>query len=112
MICVPYSYININRHADTEFEAFAEEFFLQEMQANPIHFHYSVDDPSIYNIDESSLTMPIYREGEAANDTYAISMIADKLDKFDQMKLSDSNSYLCGLMRSYIDTVSRTASYP
>ncbi len=102
----------MHRHADTEFEAFAEEFFLQEMQANPIHFHYSVDDPSIYNIDESSLTMPIYHEGEAANDTYAISMIADKLDKFDQMKLSDSNSYLCGLMRSYIDTVSRTASYP
>lgn len=102
----------MHRHADAKFEAFAEEFFLQEMQANPIHFHYSVDDPSVYNIDESSLTMPIYREGEAANDAYAISVIADKLDKFDKMNLSDSNSYLCGLMRSYIDTVSRTASYP
>lgn len=102
----------MHSHADAEFEAFAENFFLQEMQANPIHFHYSVDDPLIYDIDESTLKMPVYHEGEASNDAYAISLIADKLDKYSGMNLSDSNGYLCELMRSYIDTVSRTAAYP
>ena len=102
----------MHSHADAEFEAFAEDFFLQEIQANPIHFHYSVDDPSIYHIDESALKMPIYHEGEAANDIYALSLIADKLDRYSDMNLNDSNRYLCGLMRSYIDAVSHTAAYP
>ena len=102
----------IHFHADAEFEAFAEDFFLQEMQANPIHFHYSVDDPSIYHIDETSLKMPVYHDGEAANDIYALSLISAKLEKYSNMNLSDSNRYLCGLMSSYIDTVSHTAAYP
>lgn len=52
-------------HADAAFEAFAEDFFLQEMQGNPIHFHYSVDDPSRYHIDEAAIKMPVYHAGEA-----------------------------------------------
>ena len=99
-------------HADAEFETFAEEFFLQEIQANPIHFHYSVDDPSAYHIDEATLKMPVYHEGEAANDIYALSLISEQLKKYNSMKLSESNRYLCGLMSSYIDAVSGTAAYP
>lgn len=99
-------------HADAEFEAFAEKFFLQEMQGNPIHFHYSVDDPSKYHIDEAAIKMPVYHAGEAANDSYALSLISEQLDKYCRMNLSDSNRYLCELMRSYIDTVSRTAAHP
>lgn len=102
----------MHSHADAKFEAFAEDFFLQEMQANPIHFHYSVDDPSIYNINESDLKIPVYHEGEAANDIYALSLIADQLDKYSRMNLNDNNRYLCELMRSYIDAVSHTAAYP
>ncbi len=102
----------IHRHADTEFEAFAEEFFLQEIQANPIHFHYSVNDPSIYHIDEAALRMPVYHEGEAASDIYALSLISEKLEKYSSMNLTDNNRYLCGLMSSYIDAVSLTAAYP
>ena len=105
-----FGYVHI--HSDAEFEAFAEDFFLQEIQANPIHFHYSVDDPSTYHIDEADLKMPIYREGEATNDIYTLSLISEKLEKYSGMNLSDTNRYLCGLMSSYIDTVSRTAAYP
>lgn len=105
-----FGYVHI--HADAEFEAFAEDFFLQEIQANPIHFHYSVDDPSIYHIDEAGLKMPVYHDGEAGNDIYALSLISEKLAKYSGMNLSDSNRYLCDLMSSYIDTVSRTAAYP
>ena len=44
-------------HQDAKFTAFAEEFFLDEVQANPIHFHYTIDNPSSYGIDERSLTL-------------------------------------------------------
>ena len=102
----------VHNHADAEFESFTEEFFLNELQTNPIHFHYSVDDPDTYRIDESLLKMPIYHEGEAANDIYALSLLQGQLAKYNNRKLSDSNRYLCNLLQSYIDALSCTAAYP
>lgn len=99
-------------HADTQFESFTEDFFLQELQSNPIHFHYSVDDPSVYDIDESTLTMPIYHAGDASNDIYALSVLSGQLDKYDDRHLSEQNRYLHGLLSTYIDTLSYTAAYP
>ena len=40
---------------DARFERFANAFFLEELQANPINFHYSVDDPQTWQVDESQL---------------------------------------------------------
>lgn len=102
----------VHNHADAEFESFTEEFFLNELQTNPIHFHYSVDDPTTYRIDESALRMPVYRAGEAANDIYALSLLSEQLKKYENRKLSDNNRYLCRLMQTYIDTLSRTAAHP
>lgn len=99
-------------HADAEFESFAEGFFLQELQSNPIHFHYSVDDPSVYHIDESQLTMPVYHAGDASNGIYALSVLSEQLEEYRNRNLSEHNRYLCELLSSYIDTVSRTAAYP
>ena len=55
-------------HQDAKFTAFAEEFFLDEVQANPIHFHYTIDNPSSYGIDERSLTLPVYQAGSARSE--------------------------------------------
>lgn len=99
-------------HADAQFESFMEDFFLQELQSNPIHFHYSVDDPSAYDIDESQLTLPVYRAGSASHDIYALSLLSEKLDKYRSKHLSERNRYLCGLLSTYIDTLSQTAAYP
>lgn len=99
-------------HADTQFESFTEDFFLQELQSNPIHFHYSVDDPSVYDIDESTLTMPVYHAGDAANDIYALSVLSRQLEQYSDRHLSNSNRYLCELLSAYIDTLSYTAAYP
>lgn len=101
-----------HNHADAGFEAFAEDFFLDELQANPIHFHYSVDNPTTYGIDEAMLRMPVYHEGDAANDVYSLTLVSDQLEKYAETKLSDDNRYLYRLLRSYIDTLSRTAAYP
>lgn len=99
-------------HADARFEAFAEDFFLQELQANPIHFHYTVDDPDAYQIDESLLRMPVYHAGDAANDAYTVSVLSDQLNQYDHLRLSAQNRYLQRLLRSYIDAAGHTASYP
>lgn len=102
----------VQNHADAEFESFTEEFFLNELQTNPIHFHYSVDDPDAYHIDESLLKMPVYHEGDAANDIYALSLLDKQLEKYENKNLSDSNRYLYHLLESYIDALSGTAAYP
>ncbi len=102
----------VQNHADAEFESFTETFFLNELQTNPIHFHYSVDNPDAYHIDESLLKMPVYHEGEAANDVYALSLLDKQLEKFENKKLSASNRYLYHLLESYIDALSGTAAYP
>lgn len=102
----------VHNHADSEFEAFTEDFLLQELRSDPIQLHYSVDDPGIYNIDEASLTLPVYHAGDASGDIYALSLLSDRLAGYKDQELSETNRYLCKLMRSYIDAVSRTAAYP
>ena len=99
-------------HADAQFESFTEDFFLQELQSNPIHFHYSVDDPSAYHIDESELTMPVYQAGSASNDIYALTLLSGQLKKYNGRHLSKSNRYLCGLLSAYVDSLKQTAAYP
>lgn len=101
-----------NYPTNTKFESFAEDFFLQELQSNPIQFHYTIDNPSAYGIDESQLTMPVYQAGSVSNDIYALSHLSAQLEKYKGRRLSDRNRYLYGLLNTYIDTLSLTAAYP
>ena len=105
-----FGYVHI--HADEQFESFVEDFFLQELKSNPIHFHYSVDDASAYHIDESQLTMSVYQAGNAANDVYTLSLLSEQLQKYQGRHLSEQNRYLCDLLITYTDALSRTAAYP
>lgn len=109
-VATAFGYLHI--HADASFERFTENFFLEEIQANPIHFHYSIDEPDAYQIDESQLKMPVYQAGTAADDVYALSVLSEQLDKYHSASLSDSNRYLLKLLDSYIDAVRLTAAYP
>ncbi len=99
-------------HQDNKFLAFAEDFFLEEVQANPIHFHYTIDNPSAYGIDESSLTLPIYQAGEAANDSYALALARERLYAIDPEGLSTENRKLYDLLDSYLTAAAATAAYP
>ncbi len=110
--CTATFYCYEQNHADARFEQFICDFFLGELQANPIHFHYSIDDPADWQIDEAQLKLPVYHAGEAANSIYALSSFANALDKYEDVKLSASNRYLYKLLSSYIDAASGTAAYP
>lgn len=101
-----------HNHADARFERFTERFFLDELQTNPIHFHYSIDDPEAWHIDESQLKLPVYHAGEAANNVYALSALSDDLAEFEPEKLSESNRSLHRLLSTYIDAAAHTAAYP
>lgn len=99
-------------HADAGFEAFTEDFFLNELQSNPIHFHYSVQNPKAYGIDESKLSLPVYHAGDAANSAYELSQVTAKLQEIDSSALDESNQYLYRLVNSYLSAATQAASYP
>lgn len=99
-------------HQDTKFRAFAQTFFLDEVQANPIHFHYTIDNPSAYGVDESSLALPVYQAGDAANEMYALSLARKELSGIDPDALNEENRRLYELLDSYLAAASNTAAYP
>ncbi len=99
-------------HQDAKFCAFAEAFFLDEVQANPIHFHYTIDNPSAYGIDESALTLPVYQAGDAANDIYAPAVARKNLSAIDPDALTDKNRQLYELLNSYLAAAASTAAFP
>ncbi len=110
--CTATFYCYHLNHSDARFERFAENFFLEELQTNPIHFHFSIDDPASWHIDESQLKLPVYHSGEASNAVYALSALSDRLSGYNTASLSESNRYLHKLLSSYISAASRTAAYP
>ncbi len=99
-------------HQDNKFSAFAQAFFLDEVQANPIHFHYTIDNPAAYGVDESSLTLPVYQPGDAANEMYALSLARKNLSAIDPDALNNENRRLYELLDSYLAAAASTASYP
>ena len=101
-----------NTHQDAKFLAFTKDFFLDEVQANPIHFHYTIDDPSAYGIDESSLALPVYQPGAAANDAVALALIRERLSAFNPENLNEENRRLYELLDSYLAAAAGTAAYP
>lgn len=110
--CTATFYCYHRNHADARFERFAENFFLEELQTNPIHFHFSIDDPASWHIDESQLKLPVYHPGEASNAVYALSALSDRLSGYNTASLSENNRYLHKLLSSYISAASHTAAYP
>lgn len=99
-------------HQDSKFCAFAQAFFLEEVQANPIHFHYTIDNPSAYGVDESSLTLPVYQPGDAANEVYALSLAREELSAIDPNALNEENRQLYELLDSYLAASVSAAAYP
>lgn len=110
--CASTLFYYAHHHQDARFEAFGEQFFLSEVQANPIHFHYTIDDAASYGIDESSLSLPIYQAGSASDDIYELSQIRTGLSAIDYNSLSEENQYLYNLLDTYLSASAGTAAFP
>ena len=105
-------YVYGRNHQDTRFLAFVQNFFLEEVQANPIHLHYTIDDPASYGIDESSLTLPVYQAGSAAEEIYALSRTRAELSRIDPNALQEKNRRLYELLDSYLAAAADVAAHP
>ena len=99
-------------HQDARFLAFAQNFFLEEVQANPIHLHYTIDDPASYGIDESSLSLPVYQAGSATEEIYALSQAREELSRIDPNALQEKNRRLYELLDSYLTAAADVAAHP
>lgn len=99
-------------HQDASFKAFTTQFFLNEVQANPIHFHYTIDDARAYGIDESDLTLPVYHAGDAINDIHELSQTHSRLAMIDRASLNDNNQYLYDLLDTYLSASAGVAANP
>lgn len=99
-------------HQDARFRAFAQNFFLEEVQANPIHLHYTIDDPAAYGIDESSLLLPIYHAGSATEEIYALSQARKALSHIDPNALQENNRRLYEQLESYLAAAANVAAHP
>ena len=95
-----------------QIQCFRPAILLEQSKANPIHFHYTIDNPAAYGVDESSLTLPVYQPGDAANEMYALSLARKNLSAIDPDALNNENRRLYELLDSYLAAAASTASYP
>lgn len=105
-------YLYDKNHQDTRFVTFAQNFFLEEVQANPIHLHYTIDDPAAYGIDESALTLPVYQAGDATGEIYALMRTREELSRIDPNALQEKNRRLYDLLDSYLAAAADVAAHP
>ncbi|MDD6811152.1 MAG: DUF885 domain-containing protein [Lachnospiraceae bacterium] len=98
-------------HEDNRFQTFTNNFFLEELCSNPIHLHYMLSDASAYSIDESSLTLPVYRPNQVEENLDKLEETVATLESFHPERLSAENQYTYVLLLSYIKTSRNCASY-
>ncbi|MBQ6806230.1 MAG: DUF885 domain-containing protein [Lachnospiraceae bacterium] len=96
---------------DSRFEKFTQNFFHEELCSNPIHLHYTLADASAYNIDESTITLPIYTANQVLDEAAKIEQTISVLESFHPEKLSGDNQYTYVLLLSYLKASGNCASY-
>ncbi|MDE7276685.1 MAG: DUF885 domain-containing protein, partial [Lachnospiraceae bacterium] len=98
-------------HEDARFEKFAEKFFLTELCSNPVNFHYTLSEPAVYEIDESTLTLPVYRAGQVSEELEKIRTVLNTLRKFHPENMSAANQYTYILLSTYLTAAENCSSY-
>lgn len=98
-------------HEDARFEKFAEKFFLTELSSNPINLHYTLADPTAWEIDESILTLPVYHAGQASEELEEIRATLRSLEKFHPENMSAVNQYTYILLHTYLTAAEDCSSY-
>ncbi|MDE5933952.1 MAG: DUF885 domain-containing protein, partial [Lachnospiraceae bacterium] len=98
-------------HEDARFEKFTEKFFLTELCSNPVNFHYTLSNPAAYGIDESTLTLPVYRAGQVSDELEELRAVLSTLQKFHPERMSATNQYTYILLSTYLTATENCASY-
>lgn len=98
------------RSEDARFEDYTEALFRQEVSGNAITLHYTLKDPSVYQIHKTPLTL-----GQVSIDTIAMGAAAENalsgLHTFDVSRLSPENQLIYELLEDSFNTSHKMAPY-
>ena len=89
---------------NTSFEQFTNQLFLDEISANTLNLHYSVDDPAALGITEYKISLGDFsKEARAASSTYLRETLSEVLS-FDYEELSLENRLTYDILADYLST--------
>ena len=98
------------RSEDARFEDYTEALFRQEVSGNAITLHYTLKDPSVYQIHKTPLTL-----GQVSIDTIAMGAAAENalsgLHTFDVSRLSPENQLIYELLEDSFNASHKMAPY-
>lgn len=98
-------------HEDDRFDKFTKRLFINELCSNPIHLHYTLTDPFVYGIDESTLTLPVYQADQALSRSEETASVLASLRKFHPERLSPANQYTYVLLSTYLTALENYTSF-
>ncbi len=98
------------KQVNAGFDHFTEELFCQEVSANTITLHYTLQNPEKYGIKETPISF-----GSYSTDTAAISASVENclaaLHKFNYAKLNKENKITYDVLENYLETSMEGAKY-
>lgn len=96
---------------NAEFEAFTEELFQNEVQANTLNLHYTLSDPSSYGIKDYPITLGSFSEKSRSASAAAIENCLNTLKGFDPEKLTLKNQLTHDILTDYFKMEKDGADY-
>lgn len=102
--------ISIPTNANTAFRNFTLCFFQQEVAANTINLHYTLQEPTKYGIVEAPITLGSYDMTEVSS-LASIENWETALHKFSPHSLSEENKLTYDILSHYFETVRQDVSY-
>lgn len=100
-----------NGDADAAFEAFTEELFTDEVQANTLNLHYTLVNPSAYGIENAPVTLGDRTKENRDASADAAKDCLDVLEEFDAERLSLKNQLTYDVLTEYFSTELDGAGY-
>ena len=93
------------------FEAFTEQLFLEEISANTLNLHYSVEDPASLGITDHEVSLGDFsKEARNSSSTYLKETLSEVL-AFDYDTLSQENQLTYDILLDYLNTQLTLSQY-
>ena len=88
---------------NTGFQHFTNELFCQEVSANTLSLHYTIQNPETFDIKNTPVSLGTYSTDTAAMSASVENCLA-ALHKFDYKKLSEENQLTYDVLEAYLNT--------
>lgn len=100
----------VSSPTDSDFEAFTEALFQQEVSANTIGLHYTLENPEDYGILDAQVTYGSYSTSSVESSAALENCLA-ALRKYEGTSLSEENQLTYDVLEDYLETAMLSAEY-